>query len=477
MVADFPHFSDFHGDFLRWFSLTLAETLTPHAAASLPGQNLRQDASCKKGLFWLHWYLLLLDESRFALCVEIHRILKLLEVYFANLRCQFIVGVGTVIDINILTSNQWSCIRLFTLHTLSIHFSPCYLMSKNLLSVLSTALLLRCCNCTFRASKQWLISLSHSQSGEQCVTWNHFRELDNWQQPSVIDQKGDWDLALFKMCILAFSHPCFVSQDYSDLQKSMSTQIRLKYNACNIVCTCTDVWDKSRVQWQLIKAAANPRLLAAKLAHLIPLVAKLIKLDVRFIKFPQNIFTCNIFISLVYFSLRLFAFLSLHNESIWKQGPPIRLINIFLIQLINSRRKWKITLGATRSRCDTMERSTTAEQVAYVSHHQCPVSHQLYVVSHQLCPFNVVSHQLSVCTINVVSVVAKFVVPQRICVQLMWCPTMWTPINYVFDQNCVQYKLCVSKASWLELCSSYTWCWQSILCLVHAFDSQYHDKI
>ena len=150
-----------------------------------------------------------------------------------------------------------------------------------------SALLLLCCNCALRASKQWLISLSHSQSGEQCVTWNHFRELDNWQQPSVIDQKGDWDLALFKMCILAFSHPCFVSQDYSDLQKSMSTQIRLKYNTCNIVRTCTDVWDKSRVRWQLIKAAANPRLLAAKLAHLIPLVAKLIKLDVRFIKFLQ----------------------------------------------------------------------------------------------------------------------------------------------------------------------------------------------
>ena len=70
----------------------------------------------------------------------------------------------------------------------------------------------------------------------------------------------------------------------------MSTQIRLKYNTCNIVRTCNDVKDKSRVRWQLIKAAANPRLLAAKLAHLIPLFAKLIKLDVRFIKFLQNNF-------------------------------------------------------------------------------------------------------------------------------------------------------------------------------------------
>ena len=51
MVANFPHFSDFHGDFLRWFSPTLAETLTPHAATSLPGQNLHQDVSCKKILF------------------------------------------------------------------------------------------------------------------------------------------------------------------------------------------------------------------------------------------------------------------------------------------------------------------------------------------------------------------------------------------------------------------------------------------
>ena len=50
-MADFPHFSDFHGDFLRWFSPTLAETLTPHAAASLPGQILHQDVSCKRVLF------------------------------------------------------------------------------------------------------------------------------------------------------------------------------------------------------------------------------------------------------------------------------------------------------------------------------------------------------------------------------------------------------------------------------------------
>ena len=158
-VANFPHFSDFHGDFLRWFSPTLAETLTPHAATSLPGQNFRQDVSCKWVLFlyfvdtycctrakfctkmWMTknlwfayfgyvdcWCLFLLDESTIALSVEKHKILKLLEVYFANLCCQFIVGVGTVIDIDILTSNQWRSIQLFKLYRLSKHLRPCYLM-------------------------------------------------------------------------------------------------------------------------------------------------------------------------------------------------------------------------------------------------------------------------------------------------------------------------------------------------------------
>ena len=94
------------------------------------------------------------------------------------------------------------------------------------------------------------------------------------------------------------------------------------------------------MRWQLIKAAANPRLLAAKLAHLIPLVAKLIKLDVRFIKFLQNNFYLQHFDkSCLFFLMPFCLFISLHNESVWKQGPPIRLINIFLIQLINSRRK------------------------------------------------------------------------------------------------------------------------------------------
>ena len=94
------------------------------------------------------------------------------------------------------------------------------------------------------------------------------------------------------------------------------------------------------MRWQLIKAAANPRLLAAKLAHLIPLVAKLIKLDVRFIKFLQNNFYLQHFDKPCLIFLTPFwchPFIMRASER--KQGPPIRLINIFLIQLINSRRK------------------------------------------------------------------------------------------------------------------------------------------
>ena len=54
------------------------------------GKNLHQDESCKKdsgGLFWLCWCLLLF-QSKIALRVELQKMLKLLEVYFANICCQ-----------------------------------------------------------------------------------------------------------------------------------------------------------------------------------------------------------------------------------------------------------------------------------------------------------------------------------------------------------------------------------------------------
>ena len=135
--------------------------------------------------------------------------------------------------------------------------------------------------------------------------------------------------------------------------------------------------------------------------------------------FFRTIFTCNILISLVYFSLRLFAFLSLYNESIWKQGPPIRLINIFLIQLINSRRKWNHS-----GRLHLVPRGPGVTQwngpQPWSKWHMCPTTSVLCpstalsfqcgvpaieCVSHQCssCGGQVCSATKNMCSINVVS--------------------------------------------------------------------------
>ena len=60
---------------------------------------------------------------------------------------------------------------------------------------------------------------------------------------------------------------------------------------------------------------------------------------------------------------------------------------------------------------------------------QCDVPPPVSCVPPLLCPFNVVSHQLSVCSIKVVSVVTKFVLPPH--------PTNICPINVVSFHLCV----------------------------------------